>query len=158
MVSSLSQTVLFSILLFLSLHQACAKKTHLNFYFHVTDVQANATDYGTIIVMDQALREGLDENSTLIGRVQGIQAAVGKDGSLETMFNFLFLNKQYNGSTLAIYGRAPLGTTIERPVIGGTGKFRMSKGYSLAKPVILSATRLVYELDVYVWHLGLKDD
>ncbi|KAJ3697439.1 hypothetical protein LUZ61_001144 [Rhynchospora tenuis] len=158
MASSLSETVLLSLLLFLTLHQACAEMTHLHFYFHVDHVESNSTDYGAISVLDESLREGQDNSSTLIGRGQGLQAEVGKDGSFLTMFNLLFIDEKYNGSTLAIYGRAPLGTTIERPVIGGTGKFRMAKGYSLATPLVFTATQIVYEYNVYVWHIEMKDD
>jgi Dirigent-like protein len=80
MASSLSQTVLFSVLVLLSIHQTCAKKAHLNFFFHeilsgpnatvLTSINApNSTAFtrGAIAVIDDMLREGKDENSTLIG-------------------------------------------------------------------------------------------
>ncbi|KAJ1697056.1 hypothetical protein LUZ63_005568 [Rhynchospora breviuscula] len=171
MASSLSQTVSFSILLLLSLHQACAKKTHLHFYFHEILSGPNATlmiiinpsnnnsfTFGTITVVDDMLLEGLDDNSTLIGRTQGLGGTVGRDGSLESIINLVFTEGKYKGSTLAIYGRVVLGVTIERPVIGGTGMFRMTTGYSVAKPVVVSATKAVYEFDVYVWHKEMKDN
>jgi Dirigent-like protein len=85
------------------------------------------------------------------GRAQGTVIAVGFDGSLESMLNFIFTEGKYNGSSLAIYGRVVLGTTIERPVIGGTGMFRLARGYSLASPVYSSDTKLIYEFNVYVW-------
>ncbi|XP_078172939.1 dirigent protein 2-like [Carex rostrata] len=163
MASSLSRTVFFSVLVLLSLHQACAKKAHLHFYLHeilsgsnatvLTVVKAPNSDSftrGAIDVIDDMLREGQDENSTLIGRTQDIVGAVGFDGSLQSMLNLVFTEGKYNNSTLAIYGRVVLGETIERPVIGGTGMFRMAWGYSLAKPVFTSATKLVYEVDVYI--------
>ncbi|KAJ3697442.1 hypothetical protein LUZ61_001147 [Rhynchospora tenuis] len=167
MASSLSQTVLFSILLLLSLHQACAKKTHLHFYFHETILGPNATvltsvrapnstsdalAFGAIAVVDDILREGEDENSTLIGRCQGLVAEVGMDGSRETIQNFVFTEGKYNGSTLAVYGRHVSATTMERPIIGGTGMFRMSKGYTTGVPLLVTAAKVVYEFDVYVWH------
>ncbi|KAF3323790.1 dirigent protein 11-like protein [Carex littledalei] len=170
MASSLSQTVLFSVLVLLSLHQVCAKKAHLHFYFHeilsgpdatvMTVVKAPNTDsftFGAIAVIDDMLREGQDENSTLIGRAQGLVGAVGMDGSLETMLNFVFTEGKYNSSTLAIYGRLVQGEPVERPVIGGTGMFRMARGYSIAKPVLTSATKLVYEFDVYIWYKEMKE-
>jgi Dirigent-like protein len=80
MASSLSQTVLFSVLLLLSIHQTCAKKDHLHFYFHeilsgpnatvlVSVMAPNSTSFtrGAISVIDDMLREGQDDNSTLIG-------------------------------------------------------------------------------------------
>jgi Dirigent-like protein len=87
-----------------------------------------------------------------IGRAQGIVAVVGLDESLETMLNFIFTNDKYNGSSLAIYGRVVRGETVERPVIGGTGMFRMARGYCIATPLYASHTKLTYEYDVYVWY------
>ncbi|KAJ4773246.1 Dirigent protein [Rhynchospora pubera] len=170
MASSLSQTV-FSIFLILSIHQACAEMTHLHFYFHEILSGPNATvltvvnpsnntslTFGKIVVVDDLLLEGLDENSKLIGRAQGLVGAVGKDGSLETLLNFVFTEGKYNGSTIAIYGRVEIGVTIERPVVGGTGMFRMTTGYTLAKPVVFTATKVVNEFDVYLWHNEMKDN
>jgi Dirigent-like protein len=68
------------------------------------------------------------------------------------MLNLVFTNEAYNGSTIEIFGRFALGTGVERPVVGGTGVFRMARGYSIASPVIISSTEYVYEFDVYVWH------
>jgi Dirigent-like protein len=80
MASSLSQTVLFSVLLLLSIHQTCAENDHLHFYFHeiftgpnatvLTSVMApNSTAFtrGAIAVIDDMLKDGPDDNSTLIG-------------------------------------------------------------------------------------------
>jgi Dirigent-like protein len=80
MAPSLFQTVLFSFLLLLSIHQTCAKKAYLNFYLHeilsgpnatvLASVMApNSTSFtrGAIAVIDDMLREGQDDNSTLIG-------------------------------------------------------------------------------------------
>ncbi|XP_078172704.1 dirigent protein 11-like [Carex rostrata] len=165
MASSLCRTVFFSLLVLLSLHQACAKKAHLHFYFHeilsgsnataMTVVKAPNSDSftrGAIGVVDNMLREDQDENSTLIGRAQGLVSAVGFDGSLLSMLNFVFTEGKYNNSTLAIYGRVVRAEPAERPIIGGTGMFRMARGYSLEKPVVSSATKNIVEFDVYIWY------
>jgi Dirigent-like protein len=85
MVSSIYQTVVFSIILFLSVNKACSdsageKNTHLHFYLQeiltgpnatkLQNVQApNSTEFtfGAMSVIDDNLREGQDDNSTLIG-------------------------------------------------------------------------------------------
>jgi Dirigent-like protein len=80
MAPSLSQTVLFSVLLLLSIHQTYAEKAHLHFYFHEIITGPNSTilrsvpapnstefTHGAIAVIDDMLREGKDDNSTLIG-------------------------------------------------------------------------------------------
>lgn len=75
---------------------------------------------------------------------------MGKDGALETILNLVFTEGSYNGSTLALYGRLVEGETVERAIIGGTGAFRLSRGYSIATPVFSSATKLVYEFNIYI--------
>lgn len=97
-------------------------------------------------------------NATSTGRAQGLVAVAGKDGSIETMLNFIFSEGKYNGSTLALYGRIKWGQPIERAIVGGTGMFRMAKGYSLTKTVFTSATYGVYEFDMYVWYKEIKED
>jgi hypothetical protein len=173
MASSLSQTILFSVLVLLSLHQACAKKDHLHFYFHEIRSGSNATvltvvksplsnndslTFGLISVIDDELREGQDDNSTLIGRAQGLVGVAGMDDSLLTTLNLVFTEGKYNGSTLAIFGRVVVGESIERTVIGGTGMFRMARGYQLGKSVFISDTKLVYEFDVYIWYKEIKEN
>lgn len=58
----------------------------------------------------------------------------------------------YAGSTLQVFGRAVLGTVMERPVVGGTGKFRMARGHTLSRRVNSSDpdNLLVIEYDAYV--------
>ncbi|KAJ3697438.1 hypothetical protein LUZ61_001143 [Rhynchospora tenuis] len=108
------------------------KETYLHFFFHeilsgeyatvleaVNPSNSSSLTFGTILVIDDMLKDGQDENSSLIGRAQGLNAVVGKaDGAIGSMLNFVFTEGKYNGSTLAIYGRFTLGTTIERPIIG----------------------------------------
>jgi Dirigent-like protein len=90
------------------------------------------------------------------GRAQGTVAVVGLDESLETMLNFIFTHGKYNGSSLAIYGRVVRGETAERPVIGGTGMFRLAQGYCIATPLYSSESKLLYEYDVYVWYKNIN--
>ncbi|KAJ3697436.1 hypothetical protein LUZ61_001141 [Rhynchospora tenuis] len=104
------------------------------------------------------LKEGPDPSSKLIGRAQGFAtvASMSKEGALLTAQNFVFTDGPYNGSTLAIFGRGMLGTVVERVIVGGTGKFRMARGYTLSKQVTPPGPPiqdlLVLEFDVYVWH------
>ena len=86
------------------------------------------------------------------GRAQGVVAAVGFDGSMESMLNLIFTTGKYNGSSLAVYGRVVMGATIERAIIGGTGMFKLATGYCIATPVYTTATTLIYEFDIDVWY------
>ncbi|RRT64920.1 hypothetical protein B296_00015065 [Ensete ventricosum] len=128
------------------------KMTHLHFYFHEIYAGANVTTmvvavppgtnssfttFGALIVIDDMLREGPEPSSKLIGRAQGLVAQASQEGSaLLTAFNFVFTEGEFNGSTLAILGRAKLSEPpIERSIVGGSGKFRMARGYTEARVI-----------------------
>ncbi|TVU30956.1 hypothetical protein EJB05_22614, partial [Eragrostis curvula] len=87
--------------------------------------------------LDDMLRQGADPSSRLIGRMQGLTVGASlSDGSLLTLVDFVFTDGPYNGSTLQVFGRSMLGTAVmERPILGGTGAFRMARGYMLSKMV-----------------------
>ncbi|XP_072973313.1 dirigent protein 22-like [Typha angustifolia] len=142
------------------------KSTHLHLYIHeiftgpsataITVVKSplNNSSFGSIGILDDVLREGSDPNSKFLGRFQGFIADAGKEKSaFLSAFSFVFSEGMYNGSTLTIMGRAQLGGVIERSIVGGTGKFRMARGYSLMK--ILgrpTPVTVIFEVDLYVIH------
>ncbi|XP_062205663.1 dirigent protein 1-like [Phragmites australis] len=145
--------------------------SHLHFYFHElfsggpngTTAQLtqprggtnNGSYFGAVGVVDDMLREGADPSSRLLGRAQGLAVGASlSDGALLTMLNFVFTDGPYNGSTLEVFGRALLGTVMERPIIGGTGAFRMARGYTLSKMVKSPDPNnlLILEYDAYIWH------
>ncbi|KAF6995992.1 hypothetical protein CFC21_012399 [Triticum aestivum] len=146
--------------------------THLHFYFHeIYTAGPNGTTaavasppagaggssfgFGSVTVVDDMLREGADPASRLIGRAQGLTAAASlSEVAITTLLNFVFTDGPYNGSTLAMFGRALLGTVMERPIVGGTGAFRMARGYTHSR-MVKSAdpdNQLVLEYDAYVLH------
>ena len=94
------------------------------------------TSFGAVVVIDDPLTEGPDLNSsTPLGRAQGTYIAAGKDEvALLMNMNFVFQAGTYNGSTVAIMGRNPVFDAVrEMAVIGGTGVFRMARGYAQAR-------------------------
>ncbi|XP_015696985.2 dirigent protein 2-like, partial [Oryza brachyantha] len=142
---------------------------HLHFFFHevFTDGPSGTTAtvakparggggssfFGFVSVVDDVLREGADPSSGLVGRAQGVTAATSlSDGAITTLLNLVFTAGPYSGSTLQVFGRALLGTVMERPVVGGTGAFRMARGYTLSRRVNSTDPNnlLVLEYDVYV--------
>ncbi|KQK23349.1 dirigent protein 21 [Brachypodium distachyon] len=149
-----------------------ASTTHLHFYFHeiytsgpngttaavVPPPPGSLFGFGSLAVVDDMLREGADPGSGLIGRAQGLTAAASlSEVAVTTMLNLVFTAGPYEGSTLAVFGRALLGggnKVIERPVVGGTGAFRMARGYTLSRVVNSTdpANLLVLEYHAYVWH------
>ncbi|XP_027090447.1 dirigent protein 11-like [Coffea arabica] len=98
------------------------------------------SEFGTIFVNDANMTEGISYRSPTIGRAQGLYIVSARNGnSSQGIFSFIFSNSQYNGSTLEFQGPGFIlqtgGPTSEIPVIGGTKKFRLARGYGLFKIV-----------------------
>ncbi|XP_020094180.1 uncharacterized protein LOC109714125 isoform X4 [Ananas comosus] len=134
--------------------------THLHFYFHEIVSGPNKTsfivagpnltshEFGDIVVFDNALRVGPDPNSKLIGRAQGMSVLASlSDQSVLTPINFVFTEGEYKGSTLTLFGRVPASGTAERTVVGGTGQFRLARGYAISSVLPEPLTGKVWKLD-----------
>ncbi|XP_006841304.2 dirigent protein 22 [Amborella trichopoda] len=147
------------------------KVTHLHFYFHdivsgpkPTAIQVaradstnkSATGFGAIVMIDDPLTEGPEVTSKLIGRAQGIYASAAQEevGLLMTL-NYVFVKGKYKGSTLSILGRnAVFNGVREMAIVGGSGAFRLARGYALAKTYTfdLKTGDAVVEYNVVVLH------
>uniref|UniRef100_A0A0E0BA57 Dirigent protein n=2 Tax=Oryza TaxID=4527 RepID=A0A0E0BA57_9ORYZ len=148
------------------------RTTHLHFYMHeffnggpngttarvAPPARSGGSLFGFVSVVDDALREGADPASRLVGRAQGLAAGTSlADGSVTTMLDFVFTDGPYKGSTVAAFGVGlplPGGAAMERPVVGGTGAFRMARGYTLSRTVKTADpnSQLILEYDVYISH------
>ncbi|VAH93972.1 unnamed protein product [Triticum turgidum subsp. durum] len=89
-----------------------------------------------------------------IGRAQGTYTFADQAtfGLLMNM-NFVFTAGDYKGSGLTIYGRNEVLSAVrEMSIIGGTGKFRMARGYVEARTMDSGAKsgETVVEYTVYV--------
>jgi hypothetical protein len=130
------------------------KDRHMKLYWHdmasgaspmvVEVARAAATNtsksfFGAVMVIDDPLTEGPDLNSSstsgLLGRAQGTYISAGKDElSLMMNMNFVFQAGKYNRSSVAIMARnAVFDAVREMAVLGGTGVFRMARGYAQAR-------------------------
>ena len=91
--------------------------------------------FGLLNIFDDLLTEGPEPTSMLVGRAQGLYGSVGqKELSLLMAMNFVFTIGKFNGSSLTILGRnAALQPLREMPIIGGTGAFRLARGFVTAK-------------------------
>lgn len=130
------------------------KTTHLNFYFHdilsgknpsavqIAGPQNSTAYFGTTRMMDDALTQGPEITSKLVGRAQGIYGiAAQQELSLLMVMNFAFSEGAYNGSSISIVGRNPvLHDVREMPIVGGSGLFRSARGYALAHTVWFDKT------------------
>ncbi|XP_042400702.1 dirigent protein 2-like [Zingiber officinale] len=139
---------------------------HLHFYFlervagspNATSVvsvdlhpESPAGGFGNIGVIDNILLEGPEPSSPAIGRAQGLVVYSDLTGlSVTTALNLVLTAGDYNGSSLAMYGRYEPARVSDRSIIGGSGQFRLARGYALSQRVATTATTLTDVLDVYI--------
>ncbi|KAJ0969425.1 hypothetical protein J5N97_022302 [Dioscorea zingiberensis] len=146
-------------------------ETHLHFYLHeiFNDTEPSAvlvaqgpntsnhsTAFGAVLVIDDMLTKTPNRNSKLIGKAQGMYALSSQeDRSLLFVVNLVFLQGEFNGSSLAVLGMIPLSSPVrEMPVIGGTGRFRFARGYVLTQAYEFDVATgdSIIEYDVHVLH------
>ncbi|XP_038707800.1 dirigent protein 23-like [Tripterygium wilfordii] len=124
--------------------------TNLQFYFHdtlsgsnpsaVRVAQANNTDksptfFGSLMMADDPLTESPDPKSKLLGYAQGLYgSACQTDVGLLMAMNFEFVDGSYNGSSISLLGKnSALHPVREMAIVGGTGLFRLARGYAIAQ-------------------------
>jgi hypothetical protein len=170
---STSSTTVFGVFSEQSLITMYAKRmektTRLHFYFHdildgtnptairiVTPQNLSVGGFGATYMIDDLLTEGLEPTSKPVGRAQGMYAVASQhDLGLLMVINFAFLEGIYNGSALSILGRNPVFHAVrEMPIVGGSGVFRLARGYALAKTVRFNKKSgdAVVEYNVSVLH------
>merc|ERR1711915_1149956 len=93
-----------------------------------------STQFGMVRVMDDWLTERPEANSKMVGRAQGIYVSSGQEVvHLLMATTFVFQSGKYNGSTLSMLGKNVVFDQVrEMPIVGGSGLFRLSRGYALA--------------------------
>ncbi|TYG90802.1 hypothetical protein ES288_A12G211600v1 [Gossypium darwinii] len=149
----------------LAVHNTVAlkqKTTRIQFYMHdivggpqPTAVHSIAAMFGSISVMDNPLTATPSMNSTLVGRAQGIYAMSSQEKELSLLMTltYAFTTGPYNGSTFSVVGRNPVMKEVrEMPVVGGTGKFRLARGYCLARTYSMTQMEAVIGYNVTLLH------
>lgn len=106
--------------------------------------------------MDDPLTKGPEPHSKIVGRAEGVYALASQHGlGLVVAMNLAFEEGKYNGSALSILGRNPVFKAVsEMSVIGGSGVFRVARGYALAKTVRYNekSGHAIVEYDLFVRH------
>ncbi|KAK4405344.1 Dirigent protein 11 [Sesamum angolense] len=123
--------------------------------------QSNLTNllpsaFGLVSVLDNLVTSGPEIESREVGRIQGlIGLADFHEKALVMLLNVVFTEGEYKGSTLSILGRNPLDDEVrEVPIVGGTGGFRMARGYAVTTTYAVDKahTHGVIEYNVVVAH------
>lgn len=115
-----------------------------------------AAIFGSIYVFDDPLTAAPELNSTLLGRAQGLYAAASLNDEfiLQMTVTYAFVSGPYIGSSIAVAGRNPVmrDGPRELPVVGGTGAFRLARGYCLAKTYSMHGMDAVIGYNVTIIH------
>ncbi|KAL8061985.1 hypothetical protein ABFX02_02G118300 [Erythranthe guttata] len=117
---------------------------------------ASPTYFGLMDVRDDPLTVGPDESSQRVGYAQGISAAASlEEISSYDLFTYVFTSREFNGSTLAVLGSCPLfAPSCEAAVVGGSGVFRLARGWVTARIYYLNfnAGKASHEVNVVALH------
>ncbi|XP_062205691.1 dirigent protein 21-like [Phragmites australis] len=135
-----------------------AASAHLHFYMHdvtggpsptaVRVVNGPRGYFGNTVVIDDKLTEGTSSSSTTVGHAQGYYM-VASVANLELLVNMnvVLTSGPYAGSSITVVGRDDINAAVrELSVVGGTGQFRMARGYVLWKTV----TPEILDLEIFV--------
>ncbi|GFQ01744.1 dirigent protein 11 [Phtheirospermum japonicum] len=113
--------------------------------------------FGQVRVLDDLITAGPDRNSMKLGRLQGlITSADLRVSGLAMNVNFVFTAGPYEGNTLCMLGRNPIDSSDrELPIVGGTGVFRMARGFSVSNTYSYDPVENygVLEYTLYVFHV-----
>ncbi|XP_020106567.1 dirigent protein 22-like [Ananas comosus] len=116
----------------------------------------STTSFGTIVMIDDPLTVGPNLSSPLVGHAQGLYSFAGKDSvGLLMAMTFVFAQGDYANSTIVIMGRNDVFSQVrEMAVVGGSGLFRLARGYAQARTHTFDQTTgyTVVQYDVFVTH------
>uniref|UniRef100_A0A0E0BGP8 Dirigent protein n=1 Tax=Oryza glumipatula TaxID=40148 RepID=A0A0E0BGP8_9ORYZ len=177
--ASLSSLLLGCFLLaaavFLHRNGASTTTTHLHFYMHdaytgpaptamrvvsgrsLLDDGGDAAprQFGDIVALNNALTEGPSAGSARVGTAQGFAVRVSEGGVVSDLSLHMVLEAgEHRGSSVTAKGRIDMDAgERESVVIGGTGRFRLARGYMVTKNYDYSlATGGIVEIDLYLQH------
>ncbi|XP_051146187.1 dirigent protein 22-like [Andrographis paniculata] len=113
------------------------------------------TQFGLVRVLDDKATADPIRSSPELGRAQGmITSADLREPAVAVAINVVFTAGPYNGSTVCVAGRNPIGIPRGRElaILGGTGIFRMARGYLIENTYSFEPVEryFVFENTLYV--------
>ncbi|KAG5539149.1 hypothetical protein RHGRI_019639 [Rhododendron griersonianum] len=114
---------------------------------------ASQRDSGLLMVMNFTFLEDGINGSTL--GILGRNRVLDPGREMPIVWRQWAVQGPYNGSSISVLGRNPvLNDVREFPVVGGSGLFRLARGYALAHTIMLDFKTgdATVEYNVYVKH------
>ncbi|CAN0922741.1 Dirigent protein 3 [Linum grandiflorum] len=100
--------------------------------------------FGSIHMFDNPLTVEPNWNSTIVARAQGFYGMASQQDEFALLMSF---------TVGFVAGRNPIMSAVrEMPVVGGTGGFRMARGYCLASTRSLDQMDAVIGYNVTLFH------
>ncbi|KAH9323333.1 hypothetical protein KI387_017972, partial [Taxus chinensis] len=118
----------------------------------VNGTSSGLLSYGTVNVINHLVTQGPHPSSTVLGRMQGVEARPDPVNSgFHMLSSILFQTGKYNGSSLEIQGTNRFNLPQrELSVVGGTGRFRYARGYALLDFLVQSGQTLSFKFNVTI--------
>ncbi|KAL7156461.1 hypothetical protein ABFS83_02G010900 [Erythranthe nasuta] len=131
--------------------------TTLQFYFHdklsghnpsaIRIAQSSQTNnnsstlFGMLMMVDDPLTVGPDPESKIVGRARGMYGSAGQtDFGFIMVLSYGFLDGIYDGSSFSMLSINPVMQPVrEMAIVGGTGLFRLARGYAIAHTYMADA-------------------
>ncbi|KAJ9153319.1 hypothetical protein P3X46_026769 [Hevea brasiliensis] len=113
--------------------------------------------FGSLMVINDAMRVGMESTSKLIGRAKGLYVAASQDDDFQLVMylDFGFTEGKFNGSSFIVCSKNPvMETERELAVVGGSGDFRMARGFAKLRTRSLNITtgNAIIEYNVTLFH------
>ncbi|KAJ3705521.1 hypothetical protein LUZ61_009226 [Rhynchospora tenuis] len=140
---------------------------YCHLYLHHTPLEPNRdqvaiiepklnNSFGTLVVNDWPLYDGLGPNAKLIGRAQGFHLQAGmKSQHWYNSFSIVFEDAQFKGSSLQVMG--PVVERGEWAIVGGTGQFHLAHGVIYKKFHEQRKNGNIMELNIHAFYSRLRD-
>ncbi|XP_062018703.1 dirigent protein 22-like [Rosa rugosa] len=153
---------------FQKLDNSKPKLTRFHFYFHdivsgygqtsfvvvppPKIIKPSTTLFGQVNMFDNPLTKGPELTSELVGRAQGLYSFASQEELCLLMaMTIVFTSGKHNGSGVTILGRnAVFQSRREFPIVGGTGDFRLGRGFASVSSYFVNATLGILEYNLMV--------